>query len=112
MGFGNPIGAGVLRIGMAEGNVHAGNFLVLQDVPDYPSAGGIGSDGELADAIAILIRARVGTKFVEQFPMVAGETGDPAVCHLDPERGVVQVAIFAAKVIAHHAIDDKDAVRV
>ena len=34
MRFGNPVRAGVLGVGMAEGDVDAGNFFVLQNVAD------------------------------------------------------------------------------
>ena len=43
--------AGVLAIRMAEGDVDAGEFLVLQNVADDVRAGDVGADGELADAV-------------------------------------------------------------
>ena len=45
---------------MTEGDVDAGNFFVLQDVPNDVGAGGVGADGEFADAIAVFIGAGVG----------------------------------------------------
>src|SRR5438876_11375254 len=44
VGLGNPICARMLSIGMTEGDVDAGNFLVLQNVSDDVGAGGIGAD--------------------------------------------------------------------
>jgi hypothetical protein len=49
----------VRAIGVSESNVHAGEFLVLQDFADYIFEFEIGSDGELADAIAVLVGVRV-----------------------------------------------------
>src|SRR5205823_6585413 len=50
--FRDPVRAGVFRIRMAEGDVDAGNFFVLQNVADHVGAGGVGAYGEFADAVA------------------------------------------------------------
>src|SRR4029453_1886430 len=64
--FGNPIGAGVLGVGMAKSDVDARDFFVLQNVADNMGAGRVGADGEFAHAVAVLVGAGVGAKFVAQ----------------------------------------------
>ena len=66
MRFGGPIRASVLGIGMAKGNVDAGNFFILQNVTDDMSAGGVCADGKFADAITVFVRAGVSAKCVAQ----------------------------------------------
>src|SRR3954452_22670821 len=58
--LGNPVLTRVLRVGMTEGDVNAGNFFVLENVADHVRAGRVGADRELAHAVAVFIRARVG----------------------------------------------------
>src|ERR1035441_1843357 len=55
MGGRVPIGAGVGAVGIAEGDVDAGDFFVLQDVADDIPHTDVGADGELADAVAHLV---------------------------------------------------------
>ena len=81
--LGEPRLAGVLGVGMAEGDVDAGNFFVLQDVPDDVRAGRVRADGELAHAVAVFVRARVGAEFVEQFLVVAAQARG---CGCSPPR--------------------------
>src|SRR6266567_1753420 len=64
--FRNPIGAGVFGVRMTEGDMHAGNFFVLQNMADNTRAGCVCADGKLAYAIAVFIRARVSAKFIAQ----------------------------------------------
>ncbi len=110
VGLGDPGLAGVLGVGMAKGDVDAGNFFVLQDVADDAGAGGVGADGKFADAVAVFVRAGVGAKFFEQLLVVTGQRVDAVLLHLDRERRLLEVAILLAKIIADHAVNDKDAV--
>src|SRR5712691_368778 len=66
MCFGKPLGAGVLGVRMAEGDVHSWDLFVLQNVADDVRAGGVGANREFADTIAVLVSARVSAKFVAQ----------------------------------------------
>ena len=60
-----PIGAGVFGVGMAESDMDAGDFFVLKNIADDAIAGGVGADGEFADAIAIFVGAGVGAEVFE-----------------------------------------------
>ena len=62
--FGDPVCPGVLGVRMAKGDVDARNFFVLQNMADDAGAGGVRANGELADAITVLIGAGLGAKFV------------------------------------------------
>src|ERR1700751_4844028 len=64
--FGSPVCAGVLGVGMTEGDVNTWNFFILQNVADNVLTSRVRPDCKLADAIAVLIGARVGTKFIAQ----------------------------------------------
>src|ERR1700722_6812839 len=97
---------------MAKSDVDAGNFLVLQNVPDYMRAGGIGADGELANTIAVFIGAGVSAKFLEQLLIVATEIDNSIVAHFDRKWPVMQVAVFRAQIIADSTVDDEDTIRV
>ena len=55
-----PVGAGVGAVRVPEGDVNARELLVLQDVADDVRELDVGADGELADAIGVLVGVRVG----------------------------------------------------
>ena len=57
---GAPGRAGVLAVGIAEGDVNAGEFLVLEDVADDALDADVGADGEFADAVGVLVGVGVG----------------------------------------------------
>src|SRR5205814_5929188 len=110
--FGFPICTGVLGVGMAESNVDAGNFFVLQNVADYARQGGVRADGKFADTIAVFVGAGVSAKIVEQFLIFAAKLDNAIVGDLDRQRRVAKIAVLTAKIIANHAIDQKRAVGV
>src|SRR5262249_6143669 len=56
---GVPLGAGVLAVGVAEGDVHAGKLFVLKDVANYLLQFDVGADGKFADTVAVLVGVRV-----------------------------------------------------
>ena len=55
-----PGGAGVFAVGIAEGDVDAGKFFVLQDVADDALDADVGADGEFADAVGVFVGVGVG----------------------------------------------------
>ncbi len=55
-----PGRAGVLAVGIAEGDVDAGKFFVLEDVADDALDAEVGADGEFADAVGVLVGVGVG----------------------------------------------------
>ena len=50
---GSPGCAGLVRVGVSEGDVYAGILLVLEEVADQPGQCGVGADGELSHPPAI-----------------------------------------------------------
>ena len=56
----------MLSIGIAEGDVDAGELLVLQDVADDLVNPEVGADGELAYAVGVFIGVGVGPEIVAQ----------------------------------------------
>ncbi len=60
VGAGAPGGAGVFAVGVAEGDVDAGEFFVLQDVADDAVDAEVGADGEFADAVGVFVGVGVG----------------------------------------------------
>src|SRR5437764_9561165 len=110
--FRDPIRSGVLGIGMPKGDVDAGNFFVLQNVADHVGAGGVGAYGELADAVAVLIRVRVSAKFFQQLFVRALEITDAVLFDLNSQRRGLKIAVLLTEVIAHYTVHDEDAARV
>src|SRR6266536_2858035 len=92
MSFGGPIRAGMLGIGMAKGNVDAGNFFILQNVTDDMSAGGVCADGKFADAITVFVRAGVSAKFVAQIFVLGAQLTDAIVFYFNCERIGFEIA--------------------
>src|ERR1700738_5069207 len=99
MCFRFPIGAGVISVGIAERYMNAGNFFVLQNVSNNLGAGCVRPDGELADPIAVIVCVGISAKFLQQFLILATEIDDAIVTHVDSNRSVVQITIFAAEII-------------
>ena len=75
---GAPGSAGVFAVGIAEGDVDAGKFLILQDVADDAGDADVGADGELADAVGVFVGVGVGPEVLLELLVGAG-AGDDAV---------------------------------
>jgi len=110
VGGAKPIGAGMSAVGVAEGDMAAGDFFILEDIADDVGEGEVGADGEFADAVGIFVGVAVGPEFIAEF-LVGGFGGDEAIFFdADGEWGIAEVAVFGAEVIADDAIDDEDAI--
>src|SRR4030095_14829540 len=90
---------------MTKGDVDTGDFLVLQNVSDNVSAGGIGADGKFAHAIAIFIGASVDPKIITQIFVIGTQRANSIVLDLDDERRALDIAIAVAQIIYYHAIN-------
>ena len=73
---GVPLRSRVLSIRIAEGDVDAGEFLVLQDLADYVGQFNIGADGELAYAVAVFVGVGVRPEILLQRFVLAEDFGD------------------------------------
>ena len=70
----------------------------------------VGADGELADAVGVLVGRRVGAEVVDEVLVRRSELRDPAVLDRDGERVGLQVAVARAEVLADDAVGHVDAV--
>lgn len=59
MGGALPRLAGVFAIRVAEGDVDAGEFFVLQNMADNVRAGEVRADRKFADAVRVLVRVAI-----------------------------------------------------
>ena len=110
VGAGAPGRAGVLAVGIAEGDVDAGEFFVLKDVADDALDAEVGADGELADAVGVFVGVGVGPEVGFELLVGAGATDDAVAGNLDGERRCGQQAVARAEPVADDAVDDKGAV--
>ena len=97
-------------VGVSEGNVDAGEFLVLQDVADDPIDANVGADGELADAVGVFVGVGVGPEVALESLVFAGDAGDAVAFDVDGEGMGAEDAVARAEEVADYAVDDEDAV--
>src|SRR5206468_12607306 len=112
MRFRDPLCAGVLCVRMTKCDMHSGNFFILQNMADDMSTGGVCANGKFADAATVLISAGVSAKFVAQILVLGAQRADTIVFHLDCERIGFEIAKAFAQVIADHAVNHEDAIRI
>ena len=86
VGGGIPGRTGVLAVGIAEGDVDAGEFFILQDVSDDMVDAQIGPDGELADTIGVFIRVRIRPELVAQLLIFRAAVDDAVGFDFDGQR--------------------------
>jgi hypothetical protein len=67
-----PVCARVRAVRIAERDVHAREFFVLQDVSDHFMQFHVGADGELADAVAVLVGVGVAPEILPQLQVLGG----------------------------------------
>ncbi len=67
---GSPVGAGVFGVRVAERDMHARYFLVLEDMADDMFELDIGTDGKLTDTFAVFIGMAIGPEFL--FELLVG----------------------------------------
>src|ERR1039457_3934831 len=92
-----PVRAGVRAVRIAERDVNAGDFLVLENVADDVMDGDVGADGELAHAVAVLVGMAVAPELGFEFLIVAAGFAQAAFRHFDGQRILAQVAVLLAE---------------
>ena len=110
MGTGAPGGAGVFAVGVAEGDVDAGEFFVLQDVSDDALDAEVGADGEFADAVGVFVGVGVGPEIGFKLLVGAGAGDDAVGGDLNGERSGGEEAVAGAEPVPDYSVDDKGAV--
>jgi len=110
VGAGAPGSAGVFAIGIAEGDVDAGKFFVLENVANDAGDADVGADSELADAIGVFIGVGVGPEVALEL-LVGTRAGDDSVLRdLNGERCRCKQSVAGAEPVADDAIDNEGAV--
>ena len=97
-------------VGVAEGDVDAGEFFVLEEVADEAVDADVGADGEFADAVGVFVGVGVGPEVGLELRVRAGAGDDAVGGDLDGERGCGEEAVAGAEPVADDAIDDEGAV--
>ncbi len=110
MGRGLPRGAGVGSVGVSEGDVDAGEFFVLKDVADDAVDADVGADGELADAVGVLVGVGVGPEVPLEGFIFAGDASNAVAFDVDGEGLIAEDAVAGAEEVAYDAVDDEDTV--
>ena len=100
----------MFAVGVAEGDVDAGKFLVLQDVADNALDAEVGADGEFADAVGVFVGVGVGPEVGLELLGSHWHETDAVGGDLDGERGRGEEAVAGAEPVADDAIDDEGAV--
>ena len=62
VGAGTPGGASVFAVGIAEGDVDAGEFFVLQDVANDAIDADVGANSEFSYSIGVFVGVGIGPK--------------------------------------------------
>src|SRR4051794_16647967 len=105
-----PVGTGVRAVRISEGDVDAGDLLVLQNIPDHVAHADVGTDGELAHAIAVLVGMTVVPELLFEHLVAAVRFDEAAVADDDSQRRLAKIAIALAQIVADHAIDHEGAI--
>lgn len=107
---GAPGCAGVFAVGIAEGDVDAGKFFVLQNIADDAGDANVGADGELTDAIRIFVSVGVGPKIPLKLLVGAGAGDDTVLRDLDGEWSVFEETVSGAQPVTNDAINNESPV--
>ena len=108
--LGGPVGVGLAAIRIAEGQMHAGKFFVLQKHADHARQSQICAEGQLPDAVAIFIGVAIFPELLLQIPARAFGVNQAGLLDLQNQRRGLQVTVLAIEVVAGGGITDKSAV--
>jgi len=109
---GAPGRTGVFAIGVAEGDVDTGEFFVMQNVSDDVGDADVGADGELTDAVGVLISVRVGPEILLELLIGTGAGDDAILRDLDGERGGFEQSVARTEPVTDDTIDNKGPVNL
>ena len=110
VGLGFPVGVGLAAVGIAEGDVNAGKFFVLEKDADHFGEAEVGAEGEFADAVAVFVGVAVVPEFLLEIFAIAVDLDEARVFDFERERRGLQVAVFAVEVIAGGGVANEGAV--
>lgn len=107
---GFPVGVSLRTVGVAEGEVNAGEFFVLEQNANHFGEAEVGAKGKFADAVGIFVGVAVIPEFISQVFTIAIHAGEAGVFDGKGHGGGLQVAVLAVEVIAGRGVADKSAV--
>src|SRR5258708_25661949 len=101
---------GLVAVGIAEGDVDAGKFFVLQKDANPFRKSEVSAEGELAAAVAIFVGVAVAPKFFFEIFALALDMPQARAFDLEHHWRTPQVAVFAVEMIAGGGIAHEGAV--
>src|SRR5579859_3518776 len=101
---------GLVAVGIAEGDVYAGKFFVLQKIADHLRKPEVGAEGEFADAVAVFVGVAIIPEFLLQVLALAFHLLQPRAFDFEDQRSALQVAVLAAEVVSGRGVTNKSAV--
>src|ERR1700686_4991025 len=108
--LGGPVGVGLAAIRIAEGQMHAGKFFVLQKHADHARQSQICSEGQLPDAVAVLIGVAIFPKLLLQILARALGVNEAGFLDLQNQRRGLQVSVLAVEMVAGRGVAHKSAI--
>src|SRR3984957_1772614 len=97
-------------IRIAEREMHAGEFFVLQQDADELREMHVGAKGEFADAVAVFVGVAIAPEFRFKVFAIAGGFCETARGDFEPKRRLFEIAVFSAEVISGGAVAYKRAI--
>src|SRR4030088_1455468 len=110
MRLGHPVRVRLTAIGIAEGQMYAGKFFVLQQHANHARQSQICAEGQFTDAVAVLIGVAIFPEFLLQILARALRVNQAGFLDFQNQWSGLQVAILAVKVVAGCGVTYKSAV--
>src|SRR5258708_29693977 len=110
VGAGFPVGVGLAAVGVAEGDVHAGEFFVLKEDADHFGEAEVGAESELAYAITVFVGVAVVPEFLFEVFALTLDMLEACAFDFEDQGRALQVTVLAVEVIAGGGIADERAV--
>src|SRR5258708_37887787 len=110
VGAGFPVGVGLAAVGVAEGDVHAGEFFVLKEDADHFGEAEVGAESELAYAITVFVGVAVVPELLFEVFALTLDMLEAGAFDFEDQGRALQVTVLAVEVIAGGGIADEGAV--
>src|ERR1700730_12269082 len=98
--LGGPVRVGLAAIRIAEGEMHAGKFFVLQKDADHARQSQICAERQFADAVTVLVGVAIFPELLLEILARAFGVDEASFLDLQNQRRGLQVAILAIEMVA------------